>query len=117
MDELKFFSGLAAITLIVIGLVIYIGLKANKAVLKRTPEIALPLNITFTGTALWACVVSFWLICLVSAKLWPESSLGVFAGTPDGIAVLLVGSFFFAVVAGAILEKIGYPIANKNPDS
>jgi len=114
MDELKFFAGLTAITLIVIGLVIYVGLKFNKAVLKRAPEIALPLNITPAGTALWASVVGFWLVCLVAEKLRPETSLGAFVGTADGMAAVFAGSIFFAMIAGTILEKLGYPIATRD---
>lgn len=117
MDELKFFAGLSAITLIVIGLVIYIGLKLNNTVLKRAPEIALPLNITLTGTALWASVVGFWLVCLVAGKLRPATLLGAFVGTADGMAAVFIGSIFFAMIAGAILEKLGYPIARRDDQS
>lgn len=117
MDELKFFTGLTAVTLAVIGLIIYVGLKLNKAVLKRAPEIALPLNVTLPGTALWASVVGFWLVCLVAGKLRPETSLGAFVRTVDGTAAVLFGSIFFAMIAGAILEKLGYPIARRNNSS
>ena len=108
--------GLIAITLIVIGLLIFFGLKLNKAVMKRAPEIALPLNITLAGTLLLACVVAFWVICLVAGKLRPESSLGAFVGTADGVASVLVGSIVFAMVARVILEKLGYPIAKRGDD-
>ena len=75
MDELKFFAGLTAITLTVIGLFIYFGLKLNKAVGKHAPEINFPLNITWSGNIL------------------------------------------FAAIAGAVLEKFGYPIARKGNHS
>ena len=36
MDELNFFLGLSAVTIVVIGLVVYFGLKLNKAVNKHS---------------------------------------------------------------------------------
>jgi hypothetical protein len=115
--EWGFVTGLSAITLFVIGLVIYFGLRLNKSVLKHAPEIAFPINITFTGTVLLASVVGFWIICLAAGKLRPESSLGAFVGTADGVAAVIVGSIFVAGIAGAILEKLGFPIAKKEEHS
>lgn len=114
--ELGFVLGLGAITLFVIGLVIFFGLKLNKAVLKQAPELAMPINLTLTGTVLMACVVAFWIICLVAGKLRPDSSFGAFVGTADGVGIVIVGSIFFAGVAGAILEKLGCPIATRGED-
>jgi len=111
MDELKFFLGLGAITLAVIGLVVYFGLKLNGAVEANAPKINLPLKVTLTGTALWASVVAFWVICAAARELRPASVLGDFLRTTDGIASVFAGSIIFAVVAGVILEKLGYPIA------
>jgi hypothetical protein len=79
--------------------------------MKRAPETAFALNLTFTGTALMACIVGFWIICLVAGKLRPHSSFGAFVGTADGAGIVIVGSFLFAGVAGAVLEKLGFPIA------
>jgi len=112
--EWQFLLGLGAITLVVIGLVIYFGLKLNRAVLKHAPEIALPINLTLTGTTLFAWLVSFWIICLVAGKFRPDNWLGKFVGTADGVGIVIVGSIFFAGVAGAVLEKLGYPIATKD---
>ncbi len=114
--ELGFVQVLGAITLFVIGLVIHFGRKLNKVVMKREPEIALPLNITLAGTSLTACAVGFWVICLVAGKLRPESSFGAFVRTVDGVAAVIVGSLFFAGIAGAMLEKLGYPIGKRNDD-
>ena len=55
--EWGFVLGLGAITLVVIGLIIYFGLKLDKAVQRHAPEISLPLSITPTGNALFACMV------------------------------------------------------------
>ena len=115
--EWQFLAGLGAITSVVIALVIFLGLRLNKAVLKRAPEIALPIYINRSGTVLFALIVSFWLVCLVAAKLRPETSLGAFLGTADGVGVVVVGSLFFAGVAGAVLEKLGWPIASRGEDS
>jgi len=114
--EWGFVLGLSGVTLLAIGLVIYFGLKLNKAVLKRAPEMAMPLYITPVGTGLWACVVGFWLICLVAVKLRPDTALGQFAGSFDGAGLVFIGSMLVAAISGAILEKIGYPIATKGEE-
>jgi hypothetical protein len=113
IDELKFFLGLGAITLAVIGLLIYFGLKLNKAVETQAPKINFPLKVTMTGTALWACVVGFWVICAVARELKPADFLGGFLHTTDGIASVFLGSIVFATIAGVVLEKLGYPIAKR----
>jgi heme/copper-type cytochrome/quinol oxidase subunit 2 len=117
MDELKFFAGLTATTLVVIVLLIYFGLKLNKAVGKHAPEINLPLNITWSGIILFACIVAFWICCVAIRALRPESSFGIFLNSPDGIAAALIGSLFVAAIAGAVLERFGYPIAEKGDSS
>ncbi len=117
MDDLKFFLGLGAITLVVIGLVIYFGLKLNKAVDRHSADIDFPWHITLTGTTLWACVVGFWVVCAVARELRPESLLGDFLGTTDGVASIFVGSILFAVTAGVILNRIGYPIQKSGDDT
>lgn len=116
MDELTFFAGLIAITLVVIGLLIYFGLKINKAVGKHAAGLDLPLNISWSGNILFACLVAFWICCMVIRGLRPEGSFGTFLNTPDGLAAALIGSIFIAAIAAAILEKLGYPIT-KNDDN
>ena len=117
MDELKIFLGLSAVTIVVIGLVIYAGQKLNKAVNKHSTAISFPMHITLAGTALWACVVGFWVICAAARELRPESLLGKFFNTADGVVLAFVGSILFAAIAGTILERLGYPIANRGDDS
>jgi len=113
MDELEFFLGLSAVTIVVIGLVVYFGLKLNKAVNKRSAETSFPMHITLAGTVLWACVVGFWVVCAVARELRPESLLGEFLNTTDGAVSAFVGSILFAVIGGAILERLGYPTAKR----
>ena len=115
--EWGFLIGLGAVTLAVIGLVIYFGLKLNKAVETHAPEINLPLNITPSGNALFASIVAFWIYCVATRALNPESSLGAFLGEADGVATVIVGTILFAGIAGAILEKLGYPIAKRDDHS
>ena len=117
MDELKFFLGLGAITLVVIGLVVYLGLKLNRAASKYSPEINFPLHITLAGTVLWACVVGFWLFCAVARELRPESPFGSFLNTTDGVASVFAGSICLAAIAGAALQKLGHPIAKVGDDT
>lgn len=114
IDELKFFLGLGAVTLVVVGVVIYFGLKLNKAVETQASRINFHLKVTLTGTALWACVVGFWLIFAVARELRPASFLGEFLRTTDGIASVFAGSILLAVIAGLVLEKLGYPIAKRD---
>ena len=116
-DELKFFLGLGAITLVVIGLVIFFGLKLNKAVSTQAPRINFPLRVTMSGTVLWASVVGFWVICAIARELRPASVLGDVLSTIDGIVFVFAGSILFAVVAGKVLEKFGYPTQETDSDT
>lgn len=111
--EWGFILGLVAITLPVIGLVICFGRKLSRAIEKQASDNDLALSITPAGTVLFACIVAFWIICVAARKLAPEGHLGAFVNTSDGVAVVLIGSVVFSGVAGAILEKLGYPIARK----
>jgi len=117
IDELKFFLGLGAITLVVVGLVIYFGLKLNKAVETQAPRINFPLKVTTTGTVLWGCVVGFWIICAIARELRPASVLGDVLSTIDGIVLVFAGSILFAVVAGVVLEKLGHPTQETDSDT
>ncbi len=111
--EWGFILGLVAITVPVIGLVIYLGRKLSRGVEKQASDSDRALNITPTGTILFACIVGFWIICVAARKLAPDGTLGAFLNTSDGVALVLIGSVLFGGVAGAILEKIGYPIARR----
>lgn len=117
MDDLKFFAGLTAITLVVISLLVYLGLKANKAVGKHAADIDFPLNITFTGNAVYACLVAFWVYCAAVRALRPESQFGGFLNTADGIAAIVIGSIVFVAIAGSVFERFGYPLFKKGDDS
>ena len=113
-DDLKFFAGLSVITLMVIGLLVYLGLKLNKAVGKHAADINFPLNITMTGNVLSACLVASWVYCAAIRVLKPESSFGAFLNTPDGIATVAIGSTGVFAIASAILERFGYPFFTKD---
>ena len=115
-DDLKFFAGLSVITLMVISLLVFLGLKLNKAVGKQATDINFPLNITLTGTALYACLVAFWVYCAAVRVLSPESPFGVFLNTADGVAITAIGSIAVAAIAGAVLERIGYPVSTKGDE-
>lgn len=110
----KFVLGLGGLTLLAIGVVIFFGRKLNRAVLKHAPEMAMPIYVTPAGTVLWACITSVWLICLLAAILRPNSPLGAFSGSADGVGLVVVGSIAVAAVAAAILDRLGYPIAKRD---
>ena len=105
---------LGAITLVVIGLVIHFGLKLNKTVLRNTPDSEiLQSRLTPIGAAFYACMVGFWVICVVARELRPEGWLGAFVGTVDGVVTVFVGSLLLAGITEAILKRLGYPIAKR----
>ena len=112
--EWGFVLGLVAVTLAVIGLVIYFGLKLSRAMQKHSPNSEFVQSITLSGTALFASMVAFWIICAAARELKPQSSLGAFLGTVEGVIAVFVASIFFISVAGAILEKLGYPIMKRD---
>ena len=117
MDELKFFGGLAAITVFVIVLLVYFGRKLSKAAERNAEFIDLPLYVTRTGTTFFACVVSFWVYCVAVRMLTPHSALGEYLGTFDGIAAVIFGSIMFVAIAWVISDKLGYPFAKWHQDS
>jgi len=110
MDELKFFSGLTAITLAVIGLFIYFGRKLSKAAERHAAEIDLPLYVTPSGTVIFACIAAFWAYCAAARALAPASRFGEFVSTFSGVVSVLMGSISIIIVAGLILDKLGYPM-------
>lgn len=117
MDELKFFAGLGAITLVVIGLFICIGRKLSQAAERHASAIDLPLYLTPTGAAFFALVAAFLIYCAALRVLAPASSFGEFLNTLDGVASVLTGSILIVAVGGLILEKLGYPIWKWNKGS
>ena len=104
MDDLKFFGGLAGITIFVIGLLIYIGRKLSSAAERNAESIGLPLCITSTGTTFFACVVAFWVYRAAVRVLAPRSNLGQYLGTIDGAAAVVFGSITFVAIAGNPLQ-------------
>lgn len=119
MDELKFFGGLAVITIFVIALLVYFGRKLSKAAERNAEFIDLPLYVTRSGTIFFACVVAFWVYCVAVRMLTPLSHFGEYLGTFDGIAAVIFGSMIFVAIAWVVSDKLGYPFAtwDKDPDS
>ncbi len=111
--ELGFILGLIAITLVVVALVIYFGRKLSRHVQTHSPDSDLTVHVTPSGNVLFACLVGFWILCAISRNLAPASNLGALLSTTDGIAAVAIASIFFGAVAAAILEKLGYPIAER----
>ena len=114
-DELKSFAGLAAITLLTISLLVYLGLKLNKVVGRR--DSLFSYGITMSGTILGALITAFWVYFLVArGATSPQHGFAAFLRTADGLALALAGSVVFGGVAGAVLERLGYPIIKKKKD-
>lgn len=70
-------------------------------------------HITMSGTVLFACMVAFWIFCAASRALRPDSTIGAFLSDADGVLAVIVASVLFGGIAGAILEKLGYPIVER----
>ena len=117
MDELKFFTGLAIITAVVIGLFVYFGRKLSRAAERNAAYLDLPLYVSRTGTVFFACVVAFWVCCVMARAFTPQSALGKFLGTLDGVASVVLGSCVFVGIAWIIAEKLGYPFAKWERES
>ena len=119
MDELKFFAGLGAVTIFVIGLLVYFGRKISSAAERNAENINLPFYVSRTGTVFFASVVAFWVYCVATRVLTPQSIFGKYLGTFDGVASVVLGSCVFAGVGWVISKKLGYPFAKweKEPGS
>lgn len=117
MDELKFFGGLASITFIVIGLLVYFGRKLSNAAEQNAEFIDLPIYVTRTGTTFFACVVAFWVYCVAVRMLAPHSDLGQYLRSFDGVAAVIFGSITFVAIAWPVFDRLGYPLAKWNKDS
>jgi len=112
--ELGYLLGLGLITIAVIAAVIVIGRMISKRVRTETPQSELNVQITLTGTVLFAVVVGFWIICMAARTFAPERPFGAFVSRTDGLLAVLVTSIFAAGVAVAILEWLGYPITKRD---
>ena len=113
--ELQFHLALAAVTLNVVFAVAYFGIKVSRAVEKRAVEAGeAVIHITFSGTALFACIVGFLLFCVGTYVLRPGSTFGVFLSDPNGVGLLLLLTVLAAGVSAGILEKLGLPIVRKD---
>lgn len=117
MDELKFFGGLAGITIFVIALLVYFGRKLSNAAERNAEFFDLPLYVTRTGTTFFGCVVAFWVCCVAVRVLAPHSALGEYLGTFDGVAGVIFGSIMFVAIAWTVCDKLGYPFAKWDNDS
>ena len=117
MDELKFFSGLAGITFIVIGILVYFGQKLSNAAERHSESIDLPLYVTRTGTLLFSCVVAFWVCCVAVRVLAPRSDFGEYLGSFNGVAAVILASTTVVATAWVIFDRLGFPLAKRSRDS
>jgi hypothetical protein len=111
--EWAFALGLGAIVLTLIGLLVYFGRRFSAGVQRRSPESDLAARLTLTGSALTAGLVGFWVLCLATITLEPHSALGEIVGQRGGLIAVFVLSMVVFLVAAAVLERLGLPIAKR----
>lgn len=116
MDEMAFFFGLAAVTALVIGFIVYFGLKISRAAEQQSENIGMPLYVTPVGTVVFALLVGSWACFLMIANFAPSSTFGSFLSSADGLVAALSGSMIVFVAVGVILDKFGYPIMRRNKE-
>ena len=101
---------LGLMTLVAVALVVYFGRKLALHAWTESPDSDLNLGVTMTGTVLYAVLIGFFIICLASRSLSPESSFGSFMNQPIGLASSILASIFVTVIVGVILGKFGLPV-------
>ena len=117
MDELKFFAGLAGITLFVIGVLVYVGQKLSRAAERNAEFIGLPLYVSRTGATVFAFIVAFWVYCVAVRRLEPGSDFGRYLATSEGMAAVIFGCITVVAIAWPIFDKLGYPLATWSRDA
>jgi len=58
---------------------------------------------------LFGGMVGFWGACITAYKLAPQSELGAFFSTTDGVITTIGGSIVVFAIAMVVLEKLGHP--------
>lgn len=112
-----FIIGLVVIALVVISPIIYFGRKFSKHIQKHDPESEMAVTVTPAGNALTGGLVGFWGACAISFKLAPQSALGAFIGTMEGVVTVVIGSISSYVIAAVVLKKFGFPITRSGRDT
>ena len=106
---------LGAVTLFLIGLVVFFLKRIQKTAQKDAPEsIFVKPRLTLAGATLMACLLGFFLICLVARETRPTSSLGNFVGTIDGVIIVVVAAIVVLKIISEILKSLGYPFVKED---
>lgn len=117
MDELKFFTGLAGITLFVIGVLVYVGQRLSRAAERNAEFIGLPLYVSRTGAIVFAFVAAFLVYCVAVRRLDSDSDFGRYLATTEGMAAVIFGCVTLVAIAWPIFDKLGYPLATWSRDA
>lgn len=111
--EWGFILGLVVIASVLIGLIVLLGRRFSKFMESDHPESDFAVSVTPAGNVLFGGMVGFWGACLTAYKLAPQSALGIFVSTADGVITAIGGSIVVFAIAMVVLEKLGHPCVKR----
>src|SRR5258706_10891787 len=103
MDEAKFFAVLIGMAVLASSVVAWIGLRAQRQLSSTAPGNRALARLTPTGIALSACLVLVLVVGAAARQLAPESELGMFLNSNDGVSAAMgVAAFVYGIFAGIL---------------
>jgi predicted small integral membrane protein len=90
--------------------VVVVGLGASRFMTKRAPNSAFLFSVTPTGIALCACLVAVLVLGAVAKHLAPDSDLGSFLATRQGVIIGFGIAWLAFTIAATVLHVLGHPI-------
>ena len=84
--------------------------RASRSLAKRTPNSVLLVSITPTGIALSLCFVAVLVMGVAGRQLAPDSNLGSFLATWQGVIIGLGLAWLAFTIAATALHVLGQPI-------
>jgi hypothetical protein len=113
VNEAEFFAGLIGITVLVCGVVAWIGLRAQRQLSDAAPGNTFLARLTPTGVALSTCLVLVFVVGAAARKLAPESELGIFLNSVHGVPAAMGVAVFVYWIFASILARVGHPIVER----
>jgi UDP-N-acetylmuramyl pentapeptide phosphotransferase/UDP-N-acetylglucosamine-1-phosphate transferase len=104
---------LGMVTLLVVAVLVYFGIRFSKHLQRESPENDLALRLSPTGVGLCVFMVALLLLGVAARALSPDGPLGRFLQDARGIVAGCVGLSIVMLIAGLVFEKLGYPITKR----